>query len=135
MKPIAIVLFVVGVGCGGGKSPSGGVDAPASSGPDAAPISAPDGTWTFVPFANTTCGDGTPAGIGINPVANATSLLVLFEGGGACWDSLTCLTLMTAANVTVPYDATSFQSDIAALGSFEVFSRDASSPFANGSRA
>ncbi|WP_169927150.1 pectin acetylesterase-family hydrolase [Labilithrix luteola] len=45
------------------------------------------------------CGNGNPSGIAINPSTSPTApLLVFFMGGGACWDTLTCLG-GTASNI------------------------------------
>src|SRR5689334_8360056 len=39
------------------------------------PITAPQNQWSWVPFPNTQCGYGTPAGIGINPASTGDKLL------------------------------------------------------------
>ena len=36
------------------------------------------------------CNDGTPTGFAIN-VQDTSDLFIFFEGGGACWDYLTCV--------------------------------------------
>ncbi len=60
--------------------------------PDTAPITvAQDDTWTWVPFANALCRDGTTTGIAANFHSGATKLVIYLEGGGACFNSLTCL--------------------------------------------
>lgn len=56
-----------------------------------APIEAPDKTWTFVDFADTKCRDGSPAGIAISKNSASTKLMIYLEGGGSCFDQLTCL--------------------------------------------
>lgn len=38
-----------------------------------------------------TCANGTPTGIGISRAPGAQTMVMLFEGGGACWDPITCL--------------------------------------------
>lgn len=60
--------------------------------PLGAPITAaeaPEGAWSWVPFPDSVCGDGSPTGLGVNP-GTGPDLLVFFDGGGACWDYLTC---------------------------------------------
>lgn len=70
-------------------------DAPTEAGPDARsaydgqPIAAETGKWTWVPFPDTSCLNGDPAGIGINPGTSDT-LFFYLEGGGACWSDETC---------------------------------------------
>jgi hypothetical protein len=46
-------------------------------------------TWTWIPFDDASCGDGSPAGIAVNR-GDGPDLLVFFDGGGACWGYTTC---------------------------------------------
>ena len=62
-------------------------------------------TWTWVDFPESACDDGTPTGIGVNLTASP-NVLVYLQGGGACWDALTCLTLNSATHG--PYGGTQF---------------------------
>ncbi|MEM1417058.1 MAG: pectin acetylesterase-family hydrolase [Myxococcota bacterium] len=55
-------------------------------------ITADANTWTWVPFPDTQCMDGTPFGIGVNINPESDRLMIFFEGGGACFDRTTCLT-------------------------------------------
>jgi len=50
---------------------------------------APAGTWSWVPFPDAICGDGSSTGLGVNPGTGA-DLVVFFDGGGACWSYETC---------------------------------------------
>jgi hypothetical protein len=91
---------------GGGGSGGGtmtGVDA-ATSGPIVASV----GTWTWIPFPNAVCADGSTTGIGVNLGAAGARPLIYLEGGGACWSEETCYTEMTAANFTTGYSAATF---------------------------
>jgi hypothetical protein len=91
------------------KKPAPGADAgaPGASTPDASgpaeasvdgaapvapvgPSMAPDETWTWLPVDGTQCADGTPTGIAINPTKKSSRVVVIFQWGGACWDSMTC---------------------------------------------
>ena len=71
-------------------------------------------TWTFLPVDGTACGNGTPTGIGVNRSATSNDLVILIEGGGACWDANTCFGLKSAVNIDVNYDAALFQTDFVA---------------------
>jgi hypothetical protein len=55
------------------------------------------GVWTWVEFPDSACDDGSPTGIGVNP-GSGPDLVVFLNGGGACWDYLTCYLLNTAAH-------------------------------------
>lgn len=58
---------------------------------DAEPIVADADTWTWVPFDDAFCMDGSTTGIGINPNPDSSKLLIMLEGGGACFDGISCL--------------------------------------------
>jgi hypothetical protein len=76
-----------------GAAGSGAVDGIGAKAPFTAtgmPIMATDNTWTWVPFADTKCRSGTPAGIGVNMQSTSKRLMIYLEGGGACFDSQTC---------------------------------------------
>lgn len=54
-------------------------------------------TWTWVDFPDSFCDDGSTTGIALSG-GSSNNLLVFFNGGGACWDYLTCYGLNTAAH-------------------------------------
>jgi hypothetical protein len=56
-----------------------------------AAIEAVDKTWTYVEFPDTKCRDGSPAGIALSKNSASTKLMIYLEGGGGCFDQLTCL--------------------------------------------
>jgi hypothetical protein len=76
-------------------------------------ITATDETWTWVPFDNAFCGNGSPTGIGVNLSSKSSRVLIYLEGGGACWSDITCYSFMTAANFTTGYGQSEFASDSA----------------------
>jgi hypothetical protein len=87
------VLFLSLAAACGGKSSSGGPDAS----PDATPGGPPDfgtpaKTWTYVPITGTQCMNGSSTGIGVN-VGTSGDLVVYLEGGGACFNTSTCLSV------------------------------------------
>jgi hypothetical protein len=47
------------------------------------------GVWTWVPFTQALCRDGSSTGIGVNP-GTSDHLMIFVEGGGACFNSATC---------------------------------------------
>jgi hypothetical protein len=91
----------------------GGTDSGIPTGP---PITATADKWTWVPFPDSSCANGTSTGIGVNLSGNPSSRVVIYlEGGGACWDELTCYTVMSAVNFATGYGATNFTADTAVL--------------------
>ena len=58
--------------------------------PSGMPIMAPEKTWTYVPFPETKCRSGSPAGISVNLSNASKRVMIYLEGGGACFDSQTC---------------------------------------------
>ena len=56
-----------------------------------APITAADGAWTWVGFPDSFCRDGSTAGIAVSLESASNKVMIYVEGGGACFDSITCL--------------------------------------------
>jgi hypothetical protein len=75
-------------------------------------ITAPPESWTWVPFDNAYCGNGTKTGIGVNFTSATSRLLIYLQEGGACWDALSC-SLGLADNFTTGYGASNFATDTA----------------------
>jgi hypothetical protein len=59
--------------------------------PTGAPLMAPDKTWTWFEFPNTTCRNGGKAGINVSMSAASKKVMIFMEAGGACFDFVTCL--------------------------------------------
>jgi hypothetical protein len=57
------------------------------------PIRAPDRTWTWVDVPEARCQDGSPTGFGVSPSSTSTRLVIYLEGGGACFNDATCMTV------------------------------------------
>lgn len=87
-----------------GDAPDAGEQPDAGDTPDGGfvagdPITAPAETWTYVPFPDAKCGNGTETGIGVNLKPGATTLVVHLQGGGACWEVGACYIMKTATHV------------------------------------
>jgi hypothetical protein len=108
--------------CDGSSSPGGG-----SVVPPATPLTVPPQTWTWVPVPDSQCDDGSPTGFAVNP-GDSKDLFIYFEGGGACWDALTCRVLKTATQG--PVGATEWAARQTALAGVGPFDRTrAANPF------
>ncbi|MBO6940142.1 MAG: hypothetical protein JJ863_34540 [Deltaproteobacteria bacterium] len=96
---------------------------------DADPIEADADAWTWVPFDDAFCMDGSTTGIGINPNPESTKLLIFLEGGGACFDGLSCITVANSDG----YDADKLASAAAGntLGRGITDRTDGNNPFAD----
>lgn len=127
---VLVVATVTVAACGGGGGTADDqVDANPNA-PDAfgggPPIEAPDDTWTWVPFPDSKCMNGSATGIGVNWHSSSKKLMIYLEGGGACFNLFTC------AGVAHPNgfgeaDMTQTAQDYGHLG---VFDRDdADNPF------
>lgn len=75
------------------------------------PLSAPVGQWTWFDIPGAVCGDGSPTGLGVNR-GTGNEVVVFMEGGGGCWDELSCGGLKTADHIK-GYGPTNFASDFA----------------------
>jgi Pectinacetylesterase len=78
-----------------------------------AAIAATANNWSWVPFNDAFCGDGSTVGIGINPSSTGSRVLIYLEGGGACYDETTCYALGTAANFSGGYSQAQFNAEAA----------------------
>lgn len=78
-------------GTGGSSAGTGGSSAgTGGSVANGDPIAADAMTWTYVGFPNTKCRDGMPTGLGINLNPDSDKVIIYLEGGGACFNTLTC---------------------------------------------
>lgn len=55
-----------------------------------APIRAPQGAWTWIDFPDSFCRDGSTSGIVVNLNPRSTNLMIALDGGGACFDAVSC---------------------------------------------
>jgi hypothetical protein len=86
----------------------------ACAGPDIGPAPGPDDPisevaekWSWVGFPDSVCGDGTPTGLGVNPTARSTDVVVYLQGGGACFDE-TCVPAVQLGLVRMAYGVDQF---------------------------
>ncbi len=56
------------------------------------PVAATPGAWTFVPFHDAHCIDGSTTGMAINPHPDGgtKNLMIFMQGGGACFEPVSC---------------------------------------------
>lgn len=86
-----------------------------------AAITAPSETWTWVDFPDSQCGNGAPTGIGVNLTSRSRDLLIYLQGGGACWEGISCFVIKSAANIETGYTSAHFAQDSTTAAPF--FSR------------
>ncbi len=95
-------------GGNGGNGGSGGAPGPSADGgagdaadggaadsglpevPLGAPIQAPDGVWTDVPFPDAYCRDGSAAHLMVHLNSSSKKFAIYLEGGGACFNDASC---------------------------------------------
>lgn len=100
-----------GMGGGMGGGLGGGTGGGTASGDAGTPISAPSETWTWVDFPDSACGNGVPTGIGVNLTSRSRDVFIYLEGGGACWDGITCFVLRSAVRIETGYTSATFASE------------------------
>lgn len=84
------------------------VDASVDADPATAPIVASPDEWTWIDFAASRCASGTPTGLGINPHAGSTDLVIYLQGGGQCTTGATCWGTSPTATFLDGYGADEF---------------------------
>lgn len=95
---VLCALLAAVAACSDGSSQTNpGPDMAVQGPPLGMPITAPLNTWTWVDFPDSSCDDGSPTGVAINP-SGGKNLLIFMNGGGACWDYLTCVVINSAAH-------------------------------------
>jgi pectinacetylesterase len=106
---LGLAVAVVAVGCGssssGGSSAAPGGDASASDASSCgeggcAVTGLTVSQWTWVDVPGAVCRNGTGTGFAVSPGTAADKLMVFLEGGGACFNELTCLTTPEAFTST-----------------------------------
>jgi hypothetical protein len=55
------------------------------------PVSAPADQWTWVPVPEAKCRNGSSTGFGIRLKPTSTKLFIYLEGGGACFNAISCV--------------------------------------------
>ena len=58
--------------------------------PDADPIEGVDFEWVWVDVPGSICRDGSPTGFGVNMNSASKKVMLYYEGGGACYNAVTC---------------------------------------------
>ncbi|MCK6547608.1 pectinacetylesterase family protein [Myxococcota bacterium] len=95
--------------------------------PIGTPITTTPGQWEWVDFPDAFCDDGTTTGIGVNTSTTSSNVLIFMNGGGACWDQLTCIFLNTAAHG--PFGAAQFAQLASGIGVGPFRRDDPENPF------
>jgi hypothetical protein len=71
--------------------------------------------FAYLPVDGAVCANGTPVGVGVSAGTDPETLVVLINGGGACWDDWTCFGLFAATHIDTTYDAAVMAADLAPL--------------------
>lgn len=117
-----------------GGSGQGGGGSGGSGGGTGQAIEAPSETWTWVDFPDSACANGAPTGIGVNLSDKSKKVLIFLQGGGACWNDLTCYTVKSASFIESGYGSADFSKDAKTILNASVFSRtNANNPFKDAS--
>ncbi|WP_420455406.1 pectin acetylesterase-family hydrolase [Rubrivirga sp.] len=80
------------------------------------------GQWTFIDVEGSQCRDGSPTGIGLRLQEGADDLVIYLEGGGACFNALTCATNPRS------FSEADFNTTVARVGDAGLFSTGADNP-------
>jgi hypothetical protein len=91
-------------------------------------IVTPAGEWTWVPFPDAVCRDGSSTGLGVRLNPASDKVVIYLEGGGACFHADSCL----INDVFLNFGETAFGAWKAATGSAGIFDSSRSdNPFAD----
>lgn len=102
---------------------------PPAEPPRGAPVVPNGQPWMWVPVPESRCMNGTSTGFGVNFSRGSNRLLIVLEGGGACFDATTCAVGTLHSD---GFNEATFRTVMVALGSSGAFNRNSgSNPFAN----
>lgn len=97
------------------------------------PIEVPEaqhGEWVWVDMPSMRCSDGTAGGFAVNFVADRSEVVLYLQGGGICYDEITCLLGGAASSIGKDPLRTSLDGSI--RNNRGIFDRsDATNPFRN----
>lgn len=108
----------------GGSAGDVGSAGGAASGAVAVPIVAPKEQWTWIPFDDAFCANGSSTGIGANITDKSSKVVIYMMAGGACWDNFTCYGIKAAVNIENGYGEAQFASDSKAYLNGSLFDRN-----------
>lgn len=104
------------------EPPEGGLAAEA--------VEAPVNRWTWVDVPASRCANGTPTGFGINRAPDSDTVVLFLQGGGACWDGVTCLgPVSTSFYVATGYNRLAFETDVLRPAMLPLRRLDPTNPF------
>ncbi len=96
-------------------------------------LTLPAGQWTWIDVPGAACADGSQTGLAVNPApGGGTTVLLFLNGGGSCWDPLTCAALRRATpDIGGPYGRAQFEADAPRVQGSILDRTVAGSPFAD----
>lgn len=98
--------------------------------PPSEPVRAAPNQWTWVDVPASRCANGSPTGFGINRATSSDTVVIFLQGGGACWDGVTCLNpVPTSFYVTTGYNRLAFETDVARAAMLPMRRLDPTNPF------
>lgn len=86
----AILLLAAACGDNDKGDIAGGPDAAADQADAGPPFDVTEREWTWFPVDGNTCMDGSATGIGLNLDYSSDKLVIFLEGGGACFNAISC---------------------------------------------
>ncbi len=98
----------------------------------ATPFEGDSETWTFQPIPGGQCGNGSELAVAVNLTERSNDVVLFFQGGGACWDSLTCFTIGAATHITDTLTESVVINE-ARNGTAFIFERSGDNPFRDAS--
>lgn len=66
---------------------------------DSDPLATAVDSWESLPIDGARCGNGTDTGVGVNRSTQSGDLVILMQGGGACWDGDSCFVKKASVHV------------------------------------
>jgi hypothetical protein len=125
LRPAVLSLGLLLAACGSESNNPTGTSTPSQE------LGLPENVWTWVDVPGTVCSDGSPTGMAVNPgpSSSGNTLVLFLNGGGACWDPITCRAGLAEGG---PYGRTQFESDLASKAPGTIIDRAVADPIYGG---
>jgi hypothetical protein len=88
-----------------------------------------DRAWHYVEVPGAVCANGSTLGIALNLDPSSDRLVLFLQGGGACWNTATCLLLGTAAHIADTLDERTVLGEAETAGGLVLDRDDPGNPY------
>ena len=83
-----------------------------SAPPSGEPFTGPSNEWLYFPIEGARCGNGSTMPVMVNLGSDPDQVVVYLQGGGACWDAISCFAAGTASHINDTLDEPTMRAEV-----------------------